>query len=165
VYYQRAMKIISSSVVALSIDLLDGRGERVQRNPSYVYLHGHGGLFPRLEAELEGKEAGAKVRLKLAAADAFGARDPDRVRTEPRDRFPGKIKIGMEFEGEVKHGDHAHPMVFRVTRVTESEVTVDANHPLAGQDIEVRCTVLEVRPASAEEIAHGHAHGPDGHHH
>jgi FKBP-type peptidyl-prolyl cis-trans isomerase SlyD len=42
---------------------------------------------------------------------------------------------------------------------------VDANHPLAGQDIEVRCTVLEVRPASAEEIAHGHAHGPDGHHH
>ena len=159
------MKIISSSVVTLSIDLLDARGERVQRNPQYVYLHGHGGLFPKLEAALEGKDVGEKVRLRLTAEDAFGPRDPDRVRTEPRDRFPGRIKVGMEFEGEVKHDDHTHPLVFRVTRLTESEVTLDANHPLAGQEIEVRCTVLEVRPASPEEIAHGHAHGPGGHHH
>jgi FKBP-type peptidyl-prolyl cis-trans isomerase SlyD len=159
------MKIISGSVVALSIDLLDARGERVQRNPQYVYLHGQGGLFPKLEAELEGRDVGEKVRVKLAAEDAFGPRDPDRMRTEPRDRFPGRIKVGMEFEGEVKHGDHTHPLVFRVTKLTETEVTLDANHPLAGQDIEVRCAVLEVRPASPEEIAHGHAHGPGGHHH
>ena len=164
-YHLPAMKIIPSSVVALSIDLLDARGERVQRNPQYVYLHGHGGLFPVLEAALDGKEPGEKLRLKLAAADAFGTRDPAMMRVEPRTSFPGRIKLGMEFEGEMKHGDHAHPMVFRVTKLTESEVTLDANHPLAGQDIEVRCTVLEVRPASAEELAHGHAHGPGGHHH
>jgi FKBP-type peptidyl-prolyl cis-trans isomerase SlyD len=159
------MKIIANSVVALAIDLLDARGERVQRNPHYVYLHGHAGLFPRLEAALEGRETGEKLRLKLAAADAFGERDPAMVRVEPRDRFPGRIKVGMEFEGEMSHGDHSHPMVFRVTRLTEQEVTLDANHPLAGQEIEVRCTVLEVRPATAEEVAHGHAHGPGGHHH
>jgi FKBP-type peptidyl-prolyl cis-trans isomerase SlyD len=151
--------------VALAIDLLDARGERVQRNPQYVYLHGHAGLFPKLEAALEGRDVGEKVRLKLAAADAFGDRDRTLVRVEPRSSFPGKLKVGMEFEGEMSHGDHTHPTVFRVTKLTDAEVTLDANHPLAGQDIEVRCTVLEVRPASPEEIAHGHAHGPGGHHH
>jgi FKBP-type peptidyl-prolyl cis-trans isomerase SlyD len=160
-----AMKIIPNAVVAVAIDLLDASGERVQRNPQYVYLHGHGGLFPKLEAVLEGKDVGEKVRLRLAAADAFGERDPTMVRTEERSRFPGKLKVGMEFEGEMKHDDHAHPMVFRVTRLDEKQVTLDANHPLAGQEIEVRCTVLEVRPASPEEVAHGHAHGPGGHHH
>lgn len=164
-YHLRDMKIITNSVVALSIDLLDARGERVQRNPNYVYLHGHAGLFPRLEAALEGRQAGEKLRVRLAAADAFGARDPAMVRVEPRASFPGKLKVGMEFEGEMKHDNHTHPMVFRVTRLTAREVTLDANHPLAGQDIEVRCTVLDVRPASPEEIAHGHAHGPGGHHH
>jgi FKBP-type peptidyl-prolyl cis-trans isomerase SlyD len=159
------MKIIANSVVALAIDLLDARGERVQRNPQYVYLHGHAGLFPKLEAALEGRDVGEKVRLKLAAADAFGDRDRTLVRVEPRSSFPGKLKVGMEFEGEMSHGDHTHPTVFRVTKLTDAEVTLDANHPLAGQDIEVRCTVLEVRPASPEEIAHGHAHGPGGHHH
>lgn len=159
------MKIISGSVVALSIDLLDARGERVQRNPQYLYLHGRGGLFPKLEAALEGREPGEKVRLKLGAADAFGERDPAMVRVEERSRFPGRIKVGMELEGEMKHDDHTHPMIFRVTRLTEKEVTLDANHPLAGQDVEVRCTVLEVRPASPEELSHGHAHGPGGHHH
>jgi FKBP-type peptidyl-prolyl cis-trans isomerase SlyD len=159
------MKIIADTVVTLAIDLLDARGERVQRNPQYVYLHGHGGLFPRLEETLEGQDVGAKLRVKLAAAEAFGAHDPTRVQVEPRSRFPGKVKVGMEFEGETRHGDHTHPTVFRVTRLTELDVTLDANHPLAGQDIEVRCAVLDVRPASAEEMAHGHAHGPGGHHH
>lgn len=159
------MNIILNSVVALSIDLLDARGERVQRNPQFTYLHGHHSLFPKLEAALEGKAAGEKVRLQLAAADAFGDRDPALVRVEPRSRLPGKLKVGMEFEGEMTHGDHAHPVVFRVAKLSETEATLDGNHPLAGQQIEVRCTVLEVRPATAEEIAHGHAHGPGGHHH
>lgn len=159
------MKIIANTVVELAIDLLDARGERVQRNPHYLYLHGHAGLFPKLEAALEGKDVGEKLRLRLGAADAFGERDLSRVRVEPRSRFPGKLKVGMEFDGEVQHGDHTHPMVFRVTRLTGDDVTLDANHPLAGQEIEVRCTVLDVRPASPEEISHGHAHGPGGHHH
>lgn len=159
------MNIIQNSVVAVSVDLLDARGERVQRNPRYVYLHGHRGLFPKLEAALEGKAAGDRLRVRLAAGDAFGERDPALVRVEARERLPGKLKLGMEFEGEMTHDGHTHPVVFRVTHLTATQATLDANHPLAGQDIEVRCTVLEVRPASPEEIAHGHAHGPGGHHH
>lgn len=163
------MKIIRNSVVALKIDLLDADGKVVQRtgdDEPYVYLHGgHHGIFPRVEEELAGKAAGEKVRVKLAADEAFGRHDPDLVRVEARERFPGKVKVGMQFEGETAHGDHTHPMVFRVVGVTDTEVTVDANHPLAGKEIEVRATVLDVRPASPEEMQHGHAHGPGGHHH
>ena len=160
------MKIIRNTVVELQVDLLDARGERVQRDPHYLYLHGgHQGLFPKVEDALAGKDVGEKVRVKLGAEDAFGERDPGLVRVEPRARFPEKLKVGKQFEGEMRHVAHAHPVVFRVVKVGEKEVTLDANHPLAGQPIEVRCTVLAVRPASAEELAHGHAHGVGGHHH
>jgi FKBP-type peptidyl-prolyl cis-trans isomerase SlyD len=71
----------------------------------------------------------------------------------------------MQVRGETAEGDGRHPMAYRVVKVTADEVTLDGNHPLAGEEIEFRCTVLEVRPAAPEEIAHGHAHGPEGHHH
>jgi FKBP-type peptidyl-prolyl cis-trans isomerase SlyD len=71
----------------------------------------------------------------------------------------------MRFEGEVSHDDHAHQVTFRVAKVAGDEVTLDGNHPLAGQAIEFRCSVLDVRPAAPEEIVHGHAHGAGGHHH
>ena len=79
--------------------------------------------------------------------------------------YQGKVKVGMRFEGEVRHDDHAHAVTFRVAKITGDEVTLDGNHPLAGQAIEFRCSVLDVRPAAPEEIAHGHAHGTGGHHH
>jgi FKBP-type peptidyl-prolyl cis-trans isomerase SlyD len=162
-----AVKIIKNSVVALKYEVFDARGELVERGTSpYWYLHGgYQGVFPRVEEALAGKEVGEKVRVKLAAADGFGEPDPALVRVEPRGRFSGKLKLGMQVRGQSGEGDHAHPIAFRVVKIDGDEVTLDANHPLAGQAIEFRCTVLEVRPATAEEIAHGHAHGPGGHHH
>jgi FKBP-type peptidyl-prolyl cis-trans isomerase SlyD len=161
------MKVIRHSVVALKYEVLDGRGEVVERGPEpLVYLHGgHGGIFPKVEEALIHREAGERVRVRLAPEDAFGPRDPALVRVEPRSRFRGKVKVGMRVRGaEAAHEDHSHPVSFRVVKVGEHEVTLDGNHPLAGQTIEFRCTVLDVRPASPEEIAHGHAHGPGGHH-
>lgn len=160
------MKIIRNSVVTLKYEVRDADGNVVDRAAEPVsYLHGHGSIFPKVEDALAGKEPGDKVRELLAAADAFGERDPQLVRREPRAKFPGKLKTGMMFEGEMTHGDHSHPVRFRVVRLDADEVTLDANHPLAGQAIEFRATVLDVRPATPEEIAHGHAHGPGGHHH
>ena len=161
------MKVIRNSVVALKYEVLDGRGEVVERgHEPLVYLHGgHGGIFPKVEEALADKEAGERVRVRLAPEDAFGPRDPSLVRMEPRNRFRGKVKVGMRVQGEAAHEDHSHPVSFRVVKVGEHDVTLDGNHPLAGQTIEFRCTVLDVRPASPEEIAHGHAHGPGGHHH
>ena len=161
------MKVIRNSVVALKYEVLDGQGEVVERGQEpMVYLHGgHGGIFPKVEEALGDRETGERVRVRLAPEDAFGPRDPDLVRIEPRSKFRGKVKVGMRVQGEAAHGDHSHPVTFRVVKIGETEVTLDGNHPLAGQTIEFRCTVLDVRPASPEEIAHGHAHGPDGHHH
>jgi FKBP-type peptidyl-prolyl cis-trans isomerase SlyD len=160
------MKIIKNSVVALKYEVFDERGGLLERGGEpLVYLHsGHGGIFPKVEEALAGREAGERVRVTLAPGEAFGPRDPALVRTEPRSRFQGKVKVGMRFQGEVRHDDHAHPVAFRVAKVTADEVTLDGNHPLAGQTIELRCTVLDVRPAAPEEIAHGHAHGPGDHH-
>ena len=161
------MKIIKNSVVALKYEVFDERGGLVERGSEpLVYLHGgYGGLFPKLEDALAGKEAGERLRVTLPPDDAFGPQDPALVRTEPRSRFKGKVKVGMRFQGELQHDDHAHPVTFRIVKVTPDEVTLDGNPPLAGQTIEFRCTVLDVRPASPEEVAHGHAHGPGDHHH
>lgn len=161
------MRIIRNSVVALKYEVFDAKGELVERGKSpYYYLHGgYQGIFPRVEEALAGKDVGGKVRVRLAPADAFGERDPALVRVEPRAKFAGKPKVGMQVRGELPEGQGGHPIAFRVVKVTDEAVTLDGNHPLAGADIEFRATVLEVRPAAPEEIAHGHAHGPDGHHH
>jgi len=161
------MKIIKNSVVTLKYEVFDGQGSLLERGSEpLVYLHGgYGGVFPKVEEALAGKEAGERARVRLEPDDAFGARDPALVRTESRSRFQGKVKVGMRFEGEVRHDDHAHAVTFRVAKIGGDEVTLDGNHPLAGQAIEFRCNVLDVRPAAPEEIAHGHAHGAGGHHH
>ena len=160
------MKIIRNSVVALKYEVFDEGGALVERGAEpLVYLHGgYGGVFPKVEDALAGKEAGERVRVTLAPDEAFGPRDPALVRTEPRSRFKGKVKVGMRFQGELKHDDHSRPVVFRIVKVTPDEVILDGNPALAGQTIEFRCAVLDVRPAAPEEITHGHAHGPGGHH-
>lgn len=161
------MKIIKNAVVELKYDVLDASGELIERGKHpMTYLHGgHAGIFPKVEEALAGKEEGASVKVTLAPSDAFGERDPDLVRAEPRSRFPENVKVGMQFQAEVDHEDHAHPVVFEVIEVGAETVKVDGNHPLAGRALEFRAKVVSVRPASAEEIEHGHAHGPDGHHH
>ena len=95
------MKIIKNSVVALKYEVFDGTGALVERGKSpYYYLHGgYQGIFPRVEEGLAGKDVGEKVRVRLAPADAFGARDPALVRVEPRAKFGGKPKVGMQMRG------------------------------------------------------------------
>ncbi len=161
------MKIIKNSVVELKYDVFDADGELIERGKRpMTYLHGgHAGIFPRVEAALAGKEAGESVKVSLAPADAFGEHDPGLVRAEPRNRFPENVKVGMQFQAEVTHDDHAHPVVFAVIEVGADTVKVDGNHPLAGRALDFRAKVVSVRPTTAEEIAHGHAHGPEGHHH
>jgi FKBP-type peptidyl-prolyl cis-trans isomerase SlyD len=161
------MKIIKNAVVALRYEVFDDQGEPIERGKEpLVYLHGgHAGIFPRVEQELAGKEEGDMVQVQLTPAEAFGERDDALVRDEPRSHFPEKVEVGMYFEAEMKHGEHAQPVVFQVVRVSGDSVTIDGNHPLAGRALDFRATVVSVRPATQEEIAHGHVHGAGGHHH
>ncbi|MDP3701260.1 MAG: peptidylprolyl isomerase [Hylemonella sp.] len=127
------------------------------------YLHGgYGNTFPKVEEALEGHEAGYQANLELQAADAFGERNEALVQVIPKTQFPPGVKVGGQLEGQ---GEDGHTHVFTVVKIKGPEVHLDGNHPLAGKALRLNITVVEVRAASAEEIAHGHVHGAHGHHH
>src|SRR5260370_20850449 len=159
------MKIQKNAVVSLRVEIVDEGGRRLGEQ-QLVYLHGgHGNLFPKVEAALAGREPGERVSVRLAPADGFGERDPALVRLEPRSRLPRDVALGTEVDGEADEDDDHRP-VYRVTKLTDTEATLDANHPLAGRTVELRCSVVDVRPATQAEIAHGHVHAPGaGHSH
>ena len=157
------MKIGKDAVVRLNVEMVDDSGAPVSAQ-EFEYLHGgYGNLFPKVEAALVGLEPGAKASVTLAPADGFGEHDPALVRREPRERLPGDLALGSVLDGQAAEGEERGP-VFRVTALTDTEATLDANHPLAGRTVELRMAVLEVRPATGEEVEHGHVHGAHGHH-
>ena len=159
------MQIVKNSVVSISYELTDSQGKALEKSEQPVtYLHGgYDGIFPTVEEALHGRSAGESLSVVMEPDDAFGEYDADLVRIEPRDLFPENIEVGMQFEGGVEGSDDV--LLYTVTDVTDDKVVVDGNHPLAGQTLSFSCTVTAVRMASEEELAHGHVHGPDGHHH
>lgn len=161
------MQIGQDSVVTLDYSVKDSDGNVVDAgNMPLTYLHGgYHGIFLRIEEELDGKTVGSAIEVKLQPEDAFGEYDADLVTVEPRDLFPENIEIGMQFERAGEGDDDEEDMLFTITDIAGDKVVVDGNHPLAGAALVFSCTVTEVRAASAEEVAHGHIHGPDGHHH
>ncbi|MDP2793814.1 MAG: peptidylprolyl isomerase [Sulfurisoma sp.] len=161
------MQIGQDSVVTLEYSVKDSDGNVVDAgNMPLTYLHGgYHGIFLRIEEELDGKTVGAAIEVKLQPEDAFGEYDADLVTVEPRDLFPENIEVGMQFERAGEGDDDEDDMLFTITDIAGDKVVVDGNHPLAGTALVFSCTVTEVRAASAEEVAHGHIHGPDGHHH
>ena len=129
-----------------------------------AYLHGgYGGIFPKVEEALEGRDVGQEVSLTLEPEDAFGEYDAELLRVEPRDRFPETLEVGMQFEG-VPGENEEEARIYTITDVTDDAVVVDANHPLAGERLWFRAAVKGVRKATDEEIRHGHAHGDLGGH-
>ncbi|WP_374347149.1 peptidylprolyl isomerase [Chitinimonas sp.] len=161
------MEIAKNTVVSLQYQMYDSAGEvldETQDGEPMVYLHGgYDGIFPLVEEALHGKAAGDKIDVTMEPDDAFGEYDAELVRIEPLDVFPEEIEVGMMFEADdPESGD---VMLFTVTEIADGKVVVDGNHPLAGKRIRFAASVLEVRAASAEELSHGHVHGPHGHHH
>ncbi|TCJ17906.1 peptidylprolyl isomerase [Parasulfuritortus cantonensis] len=161
------MQIGKDTVVSISYRLTTGQGDLLEEASSdhpAAYLHGgYDGIFPKVEAALEGKEAGAEAEVMLEPEDAFGDYDAELVRMEDVNLFPAEVAVGMQFEGVSEDGQHR--MLYTVTDIADGKVVVDGNHPLAGQSLRVQCRVVDVRAALPEEIEHGHVHGPEGHHH
>ena len=155
------MNITQDTAVTLDYRITDPQGKPLDAGTT-AYLHGgYDNLFAKAEAALQGKTVGDKVALALSAAEAFGARDEALARRIPKSEFPPGVKVGGQLQGAGPDG----PVVYRVVKIKGPEVLLDANHPLAGQDIRFAATVKAVRAATAEEIAHGHVHGAHGHHH
>ena len=156
------MPIERGKVVTLSYELRDCDGNSLDDEGAQVaYLHGYGGIFPRVEAALEGRDVGEEVSVTLEPDDAFGDYDAQLLRVEPRDRFPEILEVGMRFEG-VPGEREEEARIYTVTDIAADKVVVDANHPLAGERLWFKCSVADVRPATGEEIEHGHVHGDLG---
>ena len=159
------MQVAPNAVVLIHYTLTDDKGEKLDSSDGtpLAYLHGNGNLIPGLERELEGKSAGDKLTVKIAAADAYGEYDKALVQRIPRRALKGvgNIHVGMQLHTQSAHGVRA----VTVTQIVGDMVTIDANHPLAGQNLNFDVEIAEVRVATQEELAHGHVHGPGGHDH
>jgi FKBP-type peptidyl-prolyl cis-trans isomerase SlyD len=156
------MQISKNKVAAIHYTLRDNEGSIIDssdgREPLY-YLHGAGNLISGMEEGLEGKTTGDKFNLKISPDKGYGDIDPGMIQQVPRSAFGGQeVKPGMKFS--TNQGG-----VVTVTEVGLENVTVDANHPLAGVELNFEVEVMEVRNATQEELSHGHVHGPGGHHH
>jgi FKBP-type peptidyl-prolyl cis-trans isomerase SlyD len=127
------------------------------------FLVGHGNMIPGFEDEMMGAEVGEKRTFTLEAERGYGERDESGVQEMPRDAFPDEmpIEVGLQLVGETEQG----PLPFKITAFSDTTVTIDFNHELAGEALTFNVEVMGLRAASEEEIAHGHAHGPGGHHH
>jgi FKBP-type peptidyl-prolyl cis-trans isomerase SlyD len=156
------MQITKNKVASIHYTLRDNEGTVIDssegRDP-LNYLHGAGNLILGMEEGLEGKSKGEKLSLKIAPEKGYGEKDENLVQQVPRAAFGDQdIKPGMRFS--TNQGG-----VVTVTDVGLDAITVDGNHPLAGVELNFAVEVVDVRNATAEEITHGHVHGPGGHHH
>lgn len=159
------MKAERGRVVSFHYTLTDDHGlllDSSREREPLAYLHGYGNIIPGLEAALEGREAGFLSTVKVPPADGYGDYNPDAVFEVPRAQFPPEedIQVGMQVQGENERG----LMSFRVVAVSAQGITLDANHPMAGKNLNFDVEVLGVRDATAQELSHGHVHA-HGHDH
>lgn len=122
-----------------------------------TYLHGHGQIVPGLESRLEGAEAGSTVEIHVPAAEAYGDRHPELVFPVPKEQFDPTMELVAGTQ-VMTQGDHG-PLVLTIVGVEGDKVLLDANHPLAGMDLDFSIQVVSVRAATPEELDHGHVHG------
>ena len=129
-----------------------------------AYLHGHGQLIPGLERELYGMSVGDSKKVAVAPADGYGDVDPNAVQLLSHDVFPDDLALepGMRLQMATPEG---HPLEAVVKEIRDDGVLLDFNHPLAGETLNFDVSIAALRPATAEELAHGHAHGAHGHSH
>jgi FKBP-type peptidyl-prolyl cis-trans isomerase SlyD len=160
------MQIAKNKVISIDYTLTDAQGTELDsshgREP-FAYIHGIGNIIPGLEAVLEGKSTGDQVNAVIPPENAYGTRDESLVQQLPRSQFDTdqEIQVGMQFQAMSEGG----PRVVTVVSVDPENVTIDANHPLAGVTLHFDVTVKEIREASGEELNHGHVHGADDHQH
>jgi FKBP-type peptidyl-prolyl cis-trans isomerase SlyD len=154
------MKITHDLVASIHYTLKNDAGEvldsSIDQEP-LNYLHGAENIVAGLEKALEGKVAGDNVSVSVAPQDGYGEYDENLIQELSKDMFAGvdNIEVGMEFHAQTEHG----MQVIEVTKVDGDTITVDGNHPMAGQTLHFDVEIIEVRAATADELAHGHVHG------
>jgi FKBP-type peptidyl-prolyl cis-trans isomerase SlyD len=159
------MQISANKVVSIHYTLTNNEGDVLDTSSGgepLNYIQGIGALIQGMEEGLEGKSLGDKLQLKIAPEKGYGVLQMEMIQQVPMSAFGGQmVSPGMQFEA----GSEEQRFLVTVKEVTDEFVIIDGNHPLAGVELNFDVEVLEVREAAEEELAHGHVHGPGGHHH
>lgn len=160
------MQVADNMAVSIHYTLSNDDGDAIDSSigdEALVYLHGIGNIISGLEQALHGKTMGDTFNVRILAEDAYGEFMEDRVQIIPRTMFEGidDLEVGMQFHADVSSG----PGVVSIIAIDGDNITIDGNHPLAGMALTFDVEVIDIRPATREEISHGHIHGPGGHHH
>lgn len=160
------MNISHNKVVHMHYELKNDNGEILDsskgREP-LAYIHGMGNIIPGLEKELNNKIKGDKINAVIAPEEAYGVKDDRKVFKVGKNQFQGEGSIveGMQIQAEA----NGKMEVGTVEKIDNEEVTLNFNHPLAGETLHFDVEVMGVRDATEEELSHGHVHGEGGHHH
>ena len=161
------MHISNDKVVSILYHLQDKEGQQLEDTRDGIplaYLHGHNNLLPALEKALAGHQTGDKISVTLEPHEAYGPVREGATQRVPIKHLlsnPKRLKPGMVVRVQTDKG----PVTARAMKVGKFMVDVDLNHPFAGKTLLFDIEVVSVRDATADEIAHGHAHGDGGHHH
>lgn len=153
------MQISEQKVVSIHYTLTNDAGETLDSSSGgdpLVYLHGNQNIIPGLEAALNGKSVGDSIQVSIEPADGYGEYNAELTQVVPSEMFQGveRIEVGMQFQAQTSEG----VQVVRIADVDGDNVTVDGNHPLAGERLHFDVAVEEIREASSEELEHGHVH-------
>lgn len=158
------MQISTNKVVSFDYTLKNAAGEVLDSSDGgkpLTYLHGHDNIVPGLEKAIEGSNEGDEISVVVPPEEGYGPYREELVQKVPMKAFEGtgEVRPGMRFHAESPGG----PTIVTVREVSGEEVTIDANHALAGQDLHFDVSVRKVRAATDTEIEHGHVHDGSGH--
>lgn len=159
------MKNTENPVVSIHYTLTNKAGEKLDSSVGgepLTYLHGAGNIIPGLEKALSETSVGEKLTVTIEPEDAYGHRSEEQTQTVGKEMFEGidNIEVGMQFQADSSNG----PAIVTVTAVEEDQVTIDGNHPLAGEQLTFDVEVMEIRSATETEMEHGHIHGAGSNH-
>ena len=161
------MKVSKDKVVLMHYTLKNDKGEVIDSSEGaepLAFLQGHGNIIPGLEKALEGCKLGDKKEVSIKPEEAYGPLMKDAIQEIPSSALKGieEVTMGMQLQSQDEDGN---PFVVTVVKIEDDKITVDANHPLAGETLHFAVSIEEIRDANKEELSHGHVHAPGGHSH
>ena len=161
------MKVGKDKVVLMHYTLKNDKGDVIDSSDGadpLPFLQGHGNIIPGLESALEGSKVGDKLDVSIKPEEGYGERMKDAIQEIPSSALQGvdEVKVGMQLQSQDKDGN---AFLVSVTKIEDDKITVDGNHPLAGQTLHFSVSIESIRKAEAEELSHGHVHADGQHHH
>ena len=161
------MKVGKDKVVLMHYTLKNDAGDVIDSSEGgdpLPFLQGHGNIIPGLESALEGSKVGDKLDVSIEPEEGYGERMKDAIQEIPSSALKGvdEVKVGMQLQSQDKDGN---AFLVNVTKIEDDKITVDANHPLAGQTLHFSVSIESIRKAEDEELSHGHVHADGQHHH